>query len=180
MSKPPPAPLLSQKKPAIRAGVFVEGPYGPITSPSTKSRANLRGVVLKGHASKGQWLVQWLSLGKVAAIPTGRIKVISGDNTINLIHIENFLQDLDRNFIGNQVDLQKYVDNQGTPSFKKRTTSTDPVVTPSPTKVARSSSSPPEEVGKSMLSFGSTMAAFHHCTDSLTLPHHPHHDSCTP
>ena len=115
MSKPPPPPppLSSKKMPAIRAGIFVEGPYGPITSPSTNSCANLRGVVLKGHPAKGQWLMQWLSLGKVAAVPTGRIKVISGDNTINPIHIDKFLQVLDKNFIGNQADLQKYVHSQG-------------------------------------------------------------------
>ena len=133
-------PPSSQKKPpAIRAGVIVSGPFGPLTSlTSPKKRSDVRGLVLKGHTTQGQWLVHWFSVGKTSSVSFSKITVISGSNTVQQDNVANLLKVLDQNYIGTAEDLIEYVDKKKSPILKRKNL-TPAVVSPA-SKVSRLSS----------------------------------------
>ena len=133
MSKLPPSSTKSKKKLSVQAGLIVSADYGPLISPLTRARAVIRGLVLKGHNLKGHWLVHWFYLGKTAAVPVGRLRVPPNADLVQKQHVDNFLNDLEKNYIGNAEDLKNYIDNGGA---SLTTTATVPTVSP-PAKRSR-------------------------------------------
>ena len=85
----------------------------------------IRGLVLKGHNLKGHWLVHWFYLGKTAAVPVGRLLCAPPNaDLVQKQHVENFLKNLDKNYIGDAEDLKRYINNGGS----TLTTTTIPTV----------------------------------------------------
>ena len=132
MSKPSSS---AEKKPAIQAGIIVGADYGPLILPLTRACAIIRGLVLKGHTTKGHWLVHWFYIRKTAAVPVGQLYVPPNADLVQKQFVEGFLKNPNQNYIGNAEDLKNYVDNQRErgSSLKRNSVAT---VSP-PAKVAR-------------------------------------------